>query len=130
MSERVDQLKTRTADLAGPGLRTFFRIAEAWALSEQETMKLLGISDNAVLQRWQAGDVSDASPDTIERVSYVLGIFKAINTLLPQAGRADAWMRAAHSHKLFGGRSALDVLMGGTIDDLRGVRQYLDAEVG
>ena len=30
-------------DLTGPALRTFFRIADAWGLKEQEQMRLLGL---------------------------------------------------------------------------------------
>ena len=33
---------TDRKDLTGPALRTFFRIAEAWGLREQEQMRLLG----------------------------------------------------------------------------------------
>ena len=85
-SERID-------GLAGPALRTFFRIAEAWSLDDQEQMRVLGISSVALLRAWRGGGLSGFDAEALERISLVFGIFKAINTLLPDAARADAWMR-------------------------------------
>ena len=68
--------------------------------------------------------------DTLERISYVLGIYKALQILLPDAARADAWVRQPNSAGPFGGRSALERMMGGNVGDLFVVRQYLDAQRG
>ena len=121
---------TSTANLGGPALRTFFNIAKAWRLSEQEQMKLLGLTSRSTLHSWKAKRVSKVSRDTLERVSYLLGIFKAINILLPDPKRADAWMRAPNNAPLFGARSALDRMTSGNVGDLYVVRQYLDAQRG
>lgn len=116
--------------LGGPALRGFFRIAEAWSLSEREQMKLLGLESRSTLYSWKSGRVAKISADTIERISYMLGIFKAINILLPDQVQADAWMRAPNAAALFGGRSALDRMTSGNVADLFVVRQYLDAQRG
>jgi hypothetical protein len=121
---------TEVADLGGPALRTFFNLAKAWELSEQEQMKLLGLNSRSTLHAWKSGRVSKVSRDTLERISYLLGIFKAINILLPDRRRADEWMRRPNGAPLFGGRSALDRMTTGNIGDLYVVRQYLDAERG
>lgn len=120
----------RLADLGGAALRTFFNLAKTWQLSEQEQMKLLGLSSRSTLQAWKGGRVSKVSRDTLERISYLLGIFKAINILLPDTKRADEWMRLPNRAPLFGGRSALDRMTTGNIGDLYVVRQYLDAQRG
>ncbi|WOK35476.1 antitoxin Xre-like helix-turn-helix domain-containing protein [Sphingomonas sp. C3-2] len=117
-------------DLGGPALRAFFGIAQAWHLSETEQLKLLGLVSRSTLHSWKAGKVTKVSRDTLERISYLLGIFKAINILLPMPDRADAWMRAANKAPLFGGRSALDRMTSGNVADLFVVRQYLDAQRG
>ncbi|WP_341632132.1 MbcA/ParS/Xre antitoxin family protein [Sphingomonas agri] len=122
--------ETRVADLGGPALRTFFKLAKAWGLSEKEQMKLLGLNSRSTLHAWRAGRVSKVSRDTLERISYLLGIFKAINILLPDTKRADEWMRLPNRAPLFGGRSALDRMTTGNIGDLYVVRQYLDAQRG
>ena len=122
--------ETRVADLGGPALRTFFKLAKAWGLSEQEQMKLLGLNSRSTLHAWKAGRVSKVSRDTLERISYLLGIFQAINILVPDTKRADEWMRLPNRAPLFGGRSALDRMTTGNIGDLYVVRQYLDAQRG
>lgn len=122
--------KARVADLGGPALRTFFNLAKTWQLSEKEQMKLLGLNSRSTLHAWKGGRVSKVSRDTLERISYLLGIFKAINILLPDTKRADEWMRLPNKAPLFGGRSALDRMTTGNIGDLYVVRQYLDAQRG
>ncbi len=124
------QTAASTTGLGGPALRSFFKIADAWSLSEREQMKLLGLESRSTLQSWKAGRVAKISADTLERISYMLGIFKAINILLPDHDRADAWMRAPNTAPLFGGRSALDRMTSGLVSDLFLVRQYLDAQRG
>lgn len=121
---------TDIADLGGAALRTFFNLAKTWELSEQEQMKLLGLNSRSTLYAWKAGRVSKVSRDTLERISYLLGIFKAINILLPDTKRADEWIRLPNKAPLFGGRSALDRMTTGNIGDLYVVRQYLDAQRG
>jgi hypothetical protein len=63
-------------------------------------------------------------------VSYVLGIYKALQILLPQQAAADAWVRRPNAAPLFGGRPALDRMLSGNVADLYVVRQYLDAQRG
>lgn len=115
--------------LREPALRAFFRLSEVWKLSEEEQMCLLGVSSLSTLTAWKAGRVDDACEETVTRISYLLGIFKAINTLLPEAGRADAWIRSASSGLPFNGRSALDQMMRGQVSDLSEVRRYLEAQL-
>ena len=118
-------------DLGGPALRTFFNIASRWVLTEGEQIKILGLEDRFTLQRWKAKAQFGPVPigrDALERISYVLGIYKAINTLLPDQHQADAWVRAPNAAPLFSGRSALDRMAAGNVSDLYLVRQYLDAQ--
>ncbi len=115
-------------DLTGPALRTFFRIAEAWGLKEQEQMRLLGLESRSTFQSWKRGEVAAISKDALERISYVMGIYKGLKVLLPQS--ADDWVRKPNLAPLFGGRSALDRMASGNVADLFVVRQYVDAQRG
>lgn len=117
-------------DLAGPALRGFFGIADAWELSEKEQIAILGLTSRSTLKSWKSGRVTRISHDTLERISCVFGIFKAINILLPNAERADEWIRRDNTAPLFGGGSALERMTSGNIADLYLVRRYLDAERG
>jgi hypothetical protein len=111
-------------------LRTFFTIAEAWKLSPRESMTLLGLRSRSTYHVWRDGKAGALSRDTLERISYVLGIYKALQLLLPSDEAADAWMRKPNSAPLFGGRSALERVLSGNVADLYEVRRYLDAQRG
>ena len=66
----------------------------------------------------------------LERISYILGIYKALQLLLPDTRAADEWIRRPNEAAVFGGRSALDRMLSGNVADLYIVRQYLDAQRG
>jgi len=106
-------------------LKAFFNLAAEWGLGADEQITLLGRPGRRTLYRWKAGDVAGLPPDTLERISVMLGVFKALEILLPVPERARAWVRRAN--EAFGGRSALEVMLGGKVDDLYQVRRHLDA---
>lgn len=115
-------------DLTGPALRTFFRIAQAWSLKESEQMKLLGLDSRSTLQTWKRGAVTAIPRDALERISYVMGIYKGLRILLPRS--ADEWVRKPNAASLFGGRPAIERMTSGNVADLYVVRQYVDAQRG
>jgi len=115
---------------AQAALRTFFRIALAWGLSNEEQQKLLGCGRTTFFD-WKAGRIKaglDAA--TLERLSHIFGIYAGLQILLPIPERADAWVKKPNSAPLFGGRSALERMLAGQVSDLFVVRQYLDAQRG
>jgi Protein of unknown function (DUF2384) len=118
-----------SAQAAAAALRTFWRLAEAWQLSPAEQMTLLGVGRSALYQ-WKAGKVGPLDRHVLERLSYLFGIYAALQLLFPERDRADAWVRKPNSAPLFGGRSALQRMLGGQVADLYVVRQYLDAQRG
>lgn len=111
-------------------LRTFVGIADAWKLSSKESMTLLGLRSRSTYHVWKEGNSGPLPRDTLERISYVLGIYKALQMLLPSGESADGWIRKPNTAPLFGGRSALERLMSGNVADLYEVRRYLDAQRG
>ena len=118
------------AELSGPALRTFFRIADAWKLSPNEARRILGDPPRSTFFLWKRTGDGQLSRDTLERMSYVLGIYKALQILLPQKDAADAWIRKPNAAPLFGGKPAIDRMLSGNVADLYVVRQYLDAQRG
>jgi hypothetical protein len=116
--------------LGGPGLRAFVNIAEAWGLSIAEQLKLLGIASRSTFFKWRRERDPKLPRDTLERLSYVLGIYKSLQILLPDPKAADAWIRTPNLATPFGGGSALERMLSGQVADLYVVRQYLDAERG
>ncbi len=108
--------------------RAFFRIAEAWGVTDAEARILLGAPSRSTFYNYKRGEGGALSNDTIERISYVLGIYKALQLLFPNSQQADGWMRK--SNDSFGGRSALEHALGGKVVDLAFVRRTLDAVRG
>ncbi len=116
--------------LSGPALRTFFRIAEAWGLDIEEQMALLGQPARSTFFNWKKDPDVTLPKDTLERISYILGIYKGLQILLPDERAADSWVKRPNAAPCFGGRSALDRMLSGQVADLFVVRQYVDAQRG
>ena len=122
---------SREAAVAGgAGLRAFTRIAELWHLNISEQLALLGITSRSTYFKWRKEPQPRLPRDTLERLSYLLGIYKALQLLLPDTHAADAWIRRPNEAPLFGGKSALERMLSGNVADLYTVRQYLDAQRG
>src|SRR5215510_13479285 len=81
----------------GAGLRAFARIAELWNLSIDQQLTLLGIASRSTYFKWRKEAQPRLPRDTLERLSYLLGIYKALQLLLPEASAADAWLHKANS---------------------------------
>ena len=125
--------RTRTAageSLGPPALRTVFRMAERWGLSAEEQMTLLGITSPSTFYKWRKTPPAKLSPDLLERISYLFGIYKALQILLPEKALADSWLRRPNTNPLFGGRPPLERMLSGHVADLYLVRKHLDAERG
>lgn len=110
------------------GLKTFFNITQLWGLRPQEERILLGEPANSTFYKWRNGEGPVVPKDTMERISYVLGIYKALRILFPTEERAAAWPKKPNRY--FGGDSALDVMLKGSVTNLADVRRYLDGMRG
>ena len=111
-------------------LRAFFRIAELWRLTVEEQMTLLGVAARSTFFKWKKGPDVVLQKDTLERISCIVGVYEALQILLPDEEAADEWVRRPNAAPPFNGRSALDRMLSGQVADLFVVRQYLDAQRG
>ena len=117
--------------MGAAGLQAFARIAALWKLSVDEQLCLLGQPPRSTFFAWRKSPESARLPrDTLERLSYLLGIYQALQILLPEAAAADAWVRQPNAAAPFHGRSALDRMLAGNVGDLAAVRAYLDGVRG
>jgi hypothetical protein len=108
----------------GIALSAFFRLAEAWQLTADEARNLLGQPARATFFQWKSGTVGRVPLDTVRRISWLLGIWKALQILFPVPERADTWLR--QPNRLLGGQSALQRMLAGDVSDLAEVRNLLD----
>jgi len=126
MSDDNNEKQERMAKAA---LMAFFNIADKWELSVKERLALLGNPEDDIFQEWHSMQSADDLPqDTLERISYLMGIYKALHVLLPSEKSANSWVRKPNDAALFDGGTALDLMMSGDIEDLAIVRRHLDAE--
>lgn len=121
---------TDRRDLGGPALRAFFNIASKWGLSAEQERRLLGAPSRSTYFRWKKERSGPLPHDVIERISYILGIYKALHILFTESSQADSWLKRPNAASIFGGATALDRMLGGQVSDLFVVRQYLDAQRG
>lgn len=96
-------------------------------MASDEEIILLGCPEKATYSKWKK-DPASATPgrDVLERISYILGIYRMLQVLLPDPSAADAWVRKPNKAAIFGGDSALDRMLAGNVSDLYVVRKYLD----
>lgn len=108
-------------------MEAFLRLADTWQLSTDDQIKLLGSPGRSTFFKWKK-EGGTLPRDTMERISYLLGIYKALQILLPNPSSADRWIKKPNQY--FNNQSALDVMLGGQVVDIYKVRQYLDAQRG
>ncbi len=130
INQKLAQDPAKTASAA---LRTFFNIARDWNLNAEQAMTLLGFDERtrSTFFKWKRSPESARlTKEKLERLSYIFGIYKDLQILLPKVESADTWIHRPNDAVLFGGKSALDRMLSGNVADLFVVRQYLDAQRG
>ncbi len=109
-------------------LAAFTPLAEAWDLSSDEQIKLLGSPPRSTFFKWKK-EGTEVPRDTGERISHLLAIWKALEILFTDPVRSQEWLK--RKNEFFGGLSALDIMLErGDFSDIVKVRQYLDAQRG
>ena len=108
-------------------LRAALNLFRHWRVADSEAAVLLDIAPRTLARR-KAGGVGALSRDQKARLSNLIGIHKALRIIFQDTGRAYDWVRRPNA--AFGGRTALQVMLGGELTDLMRVRRYLDAERG
>lgn len=111
------------------GMRTFLNIAQRWKLTKHEALTLLKEGDPKQWDAWRAGRTGGLSVEQIKRLSLALGIYQCLHTLLPIPERADAWIRQPNTATLFGGATALELMMSDAFGDIESVKKYLDTQL-
>jgi uncharacterized protein (DUF2384 family) len=117
-------------ELGATALTAFFNITARWGLTAEEERILLGAPPRSTFFKWKSEKQARLSADTLERISYVMGIYKALRILLPTEEAAHQWVKKPNTANAFNGKSALERMLGGRVIDLADVRRYLDAERG
>lgn len=128
--QQENHRQPQPAMLARGGLRTFFNIMQAWGVTDDIAMRLLGAT-RATYYRWRTHpEQARLTKDILERLSYIFGIYKDLGILLPNKGAANTWVSRPNEAPLFNGQPPLQRLQAGQVGDLFVVHQFLDAQRG
>jgi hypothetical protein len=128
---------TLTATHSTAGLRWLFERRERWGLTMDDLGTLLGGVRRRTLTDWQkrvnSSEQVDVSRDTMERISLLLGIHKALTLITPSGHERMAyeWFRQPIDLMGLRGESIRDYLLKkGSMDAIYYVRRNLDAMRG
>jgi hypothetical protein len=117
--------------LSPAAMKALFKIVDRWNVSDEDARQLLGGISNGSYYQLKAnpGSTKTLDQDRLERISYLIGIFKALNILYSQR-LADQWMRLPNTNPIFAGRTPLDYILRGGHRAMDTVRGLLDARRG
>ncbi len=115
--------------LSKSALLGFFNLAAAWRLRDEDARELLGGLSSSTFYEWKKNPERVLEVDRITRISYLIGIYKALHILYGDQ-LADAWVTLPNSNRIFAGRSPLTYMLGGGLLAMQTVRKLLEARRG
>jgi hypothetical protein len=115
--------------LSHSALQAFFNIMSRWEIRDEDARALLGGVSNGPYYQMKKDPDRVLDGDTLLRISYLVGIFKALHILHSEA-LADEWVRLPNANRIFGGQSALQYMVAGGLPAMQTVRRLLDARRG
>jgi hypothetical protein len=115
--------------LSESALKGFFRLAGAWQIRDEDARELLGGLSSSSFYEWKKHPARVLEVDRITRISYLLGIYKALHILYGDK-LADDWIHLPNTNPIFNGRTPLAYMLGGGLLAMQTVRRLLDARRG
>jgi hypothetical protein len=115
--------------LSSSALKGFFQLLEAWQVRDEDARELLGGLSSSAFYEWKKNPARVLEVDRITRISYLLGVYKALHILYGDK-LADEWVHLPNSNPVFNGRAPLAFMLGGGLLAMQTVRRLLDARRG
>lgn len=112
--------------LSTGALQAFFNIMTHWKIKDEDARKLLGGMGNGTYYDYKKNPQRVLDQDKLIRISYLIGIFKALNILHGQP-LADRWVHLPNRNRIFGGQTPLIYMIKGGTPAMQIVRRLLDA---
>ena len=121
--------KSERERLSPSAVRAFFNLVARWEIRDEDARALLGGISNGPYYEMKKSPERVLDTDRLMRISYLIGIFKALN-ILHSKKLADAWVRLPNSNPIFGGQTPLAYMLKGGLPAMQTVRRLLDARRG
>ena len=115
--------------LSPSALKAFLSIMQKWEVRDEDARALLGGMSNGQFYAIKKKPERTLDADVLTRISYLVGIFKALNVLYSEK-LADAWVQLPNANRIFGGQTALAYMINGGLPAMQTVRRLLDARRG
>jgi hypothetical protein len=115
--------------LSSSAVKAFFNIMEHWGVRDDDARKLLALTNGPFYEMKKKAETRKLDQDRLTRVSYLVGIFKALN-ILHGKELADRWVRLPNSNRIFAGQTPLEYMIHGGLPAMQTVRRLLDARRG
>ena len=89
MLAKAEQLLQRGSSVSGSLLPAIFAIFKQWQLTGVQQMTLLGLTNEKTLYNWKnQPEKAKLTRDCLERASYILGIYRALQVLFPDEAQS------------------------------------------
>lgn len=121
--------KAERERLTPAAIKGFYSLIAAWNIRDEDARELLGGVSSSAFYEWKKTPPRALDVDRITRISYLVGIYKALHILYGD-DLADRWVAMPNTNVIFGGRTPLAFMLGGGIPAMQTVRQLLDARRG
>ncbi|WP_428565473.1 MAG: MbcA/ParS/Xre antitoxin family protein [Solidesulfovibrio sp. DCME] len=116
--------------LSPSAVKGFLNIMAKWSVRDADAMGLLGgVSNGRFYAMKKAPDAAGLDQDELQRVSFLVGIFKTLNIIFGE-DLADAWVQLPNQNRIFGGATPLTYMIRGGLPAFQTVRRLLDARRG
>lgn len=122
-------VKSERERLSGSALKGFFKLAGQWKLRDEDSRELLGGLSSSAFYEWKKNPDRILEVDRITRISYLVGIYKALHILYGDK-LADEWVNLPNRNAIFVGKTPLAYILAGGILAMQMVRNLLDARRG
>lgn len=122
-------VKSERERLSSSALKGFFRLADAWKVRDEDARELLGGLSSSAFYEWKKNPERVLEVDRITRISYLIGIYKALHILYGDK-LADEWVSLTNKNVIFSGQTPLAFMQTGGLLAMQTVRKLLDARRG
>ncbi len=115
--------------ISGP-VQFVLKLLENWHLSRDDAVLLLGFDqeDNGFVQAVLVGAADLHGRDVRDRIAHLFHIRRTLSALFRNLDVENEWLREPHI--LLDGQEPLKLLLGGSMEDLLLVKEYVDAAAG
>lgn len=119
--------KEMLSDATPSALKAVVKIMESWSCSRSQMSIILAIPYSTLGRYIKAPEKARLSRDQQTRLSYILNIYRLIRMTFNNQANVDNFMSLKNHNGQFYGRRPLDLLLEGSIENIRDTYRHIDA---